>query len=314
MTDLTLHASPPTPRTLRLIAPSGWCQHAEAAARGIARLEDAGHRIEQREVVARRWLRFAGEDAERLADLNGLAHGPLPDIALAVRGGYGASRLLADIDYPALRARLRHRPVILCGHSDFTAVQLALLRHSQLVTFSGPMLAGNFGAEVRSAFTERHFWQLIAQPETTLRWTTSADALSVEGQLWGGNLAMIASLVGTRWLPPVSAGILVIEDVNEHPFRVERMLLQLLDAGVLSQQRAIVAGSFSGGALTAYDNGYSLDNVWQTISRRSGVPVVPGLAFGHEADTVTLPLGAQAALWVSAGEAQLALSGYPWLR
>lgn len=302
------------PLTLRLLAPSGYCHNQEAAARGVARLRAAGHNIQCTDVIQRRWQRFAGDDASRLADINQLAHGPLPDIALAVRGGYGATRLLPQIDYPALKAHLQQRPFVLCGHSDFTALQMALLRHCDLVSFSGPMLAGNFGAQTVSSFTCQHFWNLITQPEYELTWSTPAADFQGEGTLWGGNIAMLTSLVGTTWLPAIKDGILVIEDVNEHPFRIERMLLQLHHAGLLAQQKAIVAGSFTGAELSEYDNGYHLGEVWEMITALTGVPVIPGLAFGHDSDTVTLPLGAKGQLSVQQGKALLHLSGYPWLR
>ncbi len=300
-----------SPRNIHLIAPSGFCHNPEAAQRGIERLRADGHRVTNTDIIARREQRFAGSDAQRLGDINDLARlETLPDIVLAVRGGYGASRLLPDLDYKSLAKRLRDRPVALCGHSDFTAIQLALLAKAGIITFSGPMLAGNFGAETLSDFTMDNFWLALTSPQFTLRWQTTPQRLDASGTLWGGNLAMIASLIGTPWLPDIRDGILVIEDVNEHPFRVERMLLQLLESGVLARQKAIVAGSFTGNTLSDYDNGYDLTSVWALITQRSGVPVVSGLDFGHDRNTVTLPLGAQARLSVNGSEAALAISGH----
>lgn len=302
---------------IRLIAPSGYCQNQAAAQRGADYLINAGHQLENREVIERRFQRFAGTDSQRLADINALADcTELPDIVLAVRGGYGASRLLADIHYSALGSRLNGQPVALCGHSDFTAIQLALLAECGLVTFSAPMLSGNFGAEPLSEFTLTHFRELLAQPLYTLHWsadTGPSHALSVKGQLWGGNLAMLTSLVGTRWMPDINDGILVIEDVNEHPFRIERMLLQLFYAGILQRQHAVIVGSFSGVTASDYDQGYHFSTVWQMLSELSGVPFISGLPFGHEQETVTLPIGAQAELEYHQGNASLTLSGYPTL-
>lgn len=306
-----------TPRSIQLIAPSGFCHNPQAAQRGIDRLRADGHDVSHSEIIHRRDQRFAGSDAQRLADINQLAHqDTLPDIVLAVRGGYGASRLLPDIDYPGLAARLRDAPVALCGHSDFTAIQLALLAQTGLISFSAPMLTGNFGAATPSAFTLSHFWQAMTSPTFTLRWPTATapSSLHASGTLWGGNLAMLTSLIGTPWLPAIRDGILVIEDVNEHPFRVERMLLQLLQSGILAQQKALVIGSFTGSTLSDYDRGYDFSSVWALIARRSGLPLVTGLDFGHGEDTVTLPLGASATLTVSDGQAALTLSGHPVLR
>ncbi|MBN1086180.1 muramoyltetrapeptide carboxypeptidase [Erwinia aphidicola] len=304
-----------TPRNIHLIAPSGFCHNPAAAERGVARLRAEGHRVDNGDVITRREQRFAGSDSQRLADINDLARlETLPDIVLAVRGGYGASRLLPDIHYSALAERLNNAPLALCGHSDFTAIQLALLVKSGVVSFSAPMLAGNFGAETLSEFTLDHFWRALTSPKLTLEWQTASPAVTASGTVWGGNLAMIASLIGTPWLPEFNGGILVIEDVNEHPFRIERMLLQLHYSGILARQSAIVTGSFSGATLTDYDNGYDFASVWNLIRDLTGVPVVSGLAFGHSADTVTLPLGSHGQLNVSGTTGSLTLTGYPTLR
>ncbi|MGE2624494.1 muramoyltetrapeptide carboxypeptidase, partial [Escherichia coli] len=93
-----------------------------------------------------------------------------------------------------------------------------------------------------------------------------------EGQLWGGNLAMLVSLLGTPWLPQIEDGILVLEDINEHPFRVERMLLQLYYAGVLAKQSAIILGSFSGSEPNDYDDGYTLETMVDFIRSRLDIP------------------------------------------
>lgn len=298
-----------------LIAPSGYCLQQLAAQRGVARLEAEGHRVEHQTAIARRHQRFAGTDAERLADLNALATLPCAvDIVMPVRGGYGMSRLLDGVDYDALLARQAADPLLICGHSDFTAFQLALLAKGNAITFSGPMLAGNFGAETLDAFTRHHFWLALREPTFTLAWQGSGPACTVSGQVWGGNLAMIASLMGTPWMPAIEGGILVVEDINEHPFRVERMLLQLLYAGVLGKQRALVLGSFSGSSPNDYDAGYDFNEMCAGLRARLPIPVISGLAFGHEPQTVTLPLGAQGHLAHDGEQTTLTLTGHPVLR
>ncbi len=299
-----------------LIAPSGYCIQQQAAERGVAYLRETGHSVENTQVISRRWQRFAGSDAERLADLNQLVElSENQTIALAVRGGYGLTRLLDAIDYAALGKRARRGPLLICGHSDFTAFQLALLAQEGSVTFSGPMLAGNFGAENLSEFTLDHFWQALREPHFTLRWPGYApEPFSARGTVWGGNLAMLMSLLGTPWMPRIEGGILVVEDINEHPYRVERMLLQLHQAGVLARQSAVVLGSFSAAKPNDYDNGYNLAEMAHALRSRIAVPIVDGLAFGHEPDTVTLPLGAQGELVYDGRYAHLTLSGHPTLR
>ncbi len=301
--------------TFHLVAPSGYCMQQDAAERGVVRLQEAGHQVLNTDVIGRRYQRFAGTDAQRLRDLNQLAElSESTAIVLAVRGGYGVSRLLEAIDYPALGARQRRDPLMICGHSDFSAFQLALLAREGAITFSGPMLAGNFGAPELEPFTVEHFWKALTSPCFSLKWHSDAPACQASGTVWGGNLAMLISLVGTPWLPQIDDGILVVEDINEHPFRIERMLLQLHHAGVLRHQRAIILGSFSAAAPNDYDNGYNLAQVCTTLRERTGIPIVDGLAFGHEPCTVTLPLGAHGELMHDGKQATLRLSGHPCLK
>lgn len=298
-----------------LIAPSGYCINQQAALRGVQRLTDAGHQVENDEVIRRRYQRFAGTDAERLADVNSLASLTSPDtIVMPVRGGYGASRLLDRIDWQALASRQQRDPLLICGHSDFTAIQAGLLAQANVVTFSGPMLAANFGAETLNTFTEQHFWLALRRAQFTVEWQGDGPQCDVQGTLWGGNLAMLVSLIGTPWMPTIDKGILVLEDVNEHPFRVERMLLQLEYAGILNRQSAIVLGSFSGAAPNEYDAGYSLESVYAFLRSRLSVPLITGLDFGHEQRTVTLPIGANATLKNTRQGTQLTLSGHPTLQ
>lgn len=298
-----------------LIAPSGYCINQQAALRGVQRLTDAGHQVENDEVIRRRYQRFAGTDAERLADVNSLASLTSPDaIVMPVRGGYGASRLLDRIDWQALASRQQRDPLLICGHSDFTAIQAGLLAQANVITFSGPMLAANFGAETLNTFTEQHFWLALRKAQFTVEWQGDGPQCDVQGTLWGGNLAMLISLIGTPWMPTIDKGILVLEDVNEHPFRVERMLLQLEYAGILNRQSAIVLGSFSGAAPNEYDAGYSLESVYAFLRSRLSVPLITGLDFGHEQRTVTLPIGANATLKNTRQGTQLTLSGHPTLQ
>jgi len=300
---------------IRLIAPSGYPHDRAAMARGVARLREADCELDGLEVLDRSEQRYAGSDAERAADLNALAtRNELPDVVLAIRGGYGATRLLTQLHYDALRERLGGSSTVLVGHSDFTALQLALHAKSGLCTFSGPMLGADFGAEALSEFTWRHFWDTVRAPSAQVEWaTTSGLELDVEGPLWGGNLAVLCSLIGTPYFPAIEGGILFVEDVGEPPFRIERLLYQLHLSGVLGRQRALLLGDFSQCRPSGYDNGYGLVDSFAQIRRASAMPVIDGLPIGHEPDKFTLPFGAPARLQVAGGKAQLSFSGYPHL-
>ncbi|MBU5922654.1 muramoyltetrapeptide carboxypeptidase [Enterobacter sichuanensis] len=298
-----------------LIAPSGYCINQDAAQRGVQRLLASGHQVENQTIIPRRQQRFAGTEAQRLNDINSLVNlKGANQIVLAVRGGYGASRLLESIDWQGLAQRQQQDPLLICGHSDFTVIQLGLLALHNVITFSGPMLAGNLGAPELDAFTMDHFWRALRNPTYSVEWQGNGPNWECEGQLWGGNLAMLVSLIGTPWLPHIEDGILVLEDINEHPFRVERMLLQLYHAGILERQSAIILGSFSGSAPNDYDAGYTLETMIDFVRSRLDIPVITGLDFGHEQQTVTLPLGAHASLIHNDSGSRLTLSGHPVIK
>jgi len=300
---------------VRLIAPSGYPHDRAAMSRGVARLCETGCTVDGLDVLERTELRYAGNDAERAADLNALATlDALPDIALAIRGGYGATRLLEHLHYDALRERLAGSSIVLVGHSDFTAIQLALHAKSGLVTFGGPMLGPDFGAETLSVLTVPHFWRTVRTAQGTAEWTSSGEhALDLEGPLWGGNLAMLCSLLGTPYFPRIDGGILFVEDVGEPPFRIERLLYQLHLSGVLGRQRALILGDFTDCRPSAYDNGYGLGEGFAQLRRVAGIPVLDGLPFGHVPDKFTLPFGVPARLRVEGGKARLDFTGYPRL-
>ncbi|MBL5943018.1 muramoyltetrapeptide carboxypeptidase [Enterobacter asburiae] len=298
-----------------LIAPSGYCINQDAAQRGVQRLLESGHQVENQTIIPRRQQRFAGTEAQRLNDINSLVNLTGENqIVLAVRGGYGASRLLESIDWQGLALRQQQDPLLICGHSDFTVIQLGLLALHNVITFSGPMLAGNFGAPELDAFTVEHFWRALRNSTYSVEWQGNGPYWECEGQLWGGNLAMLVSLIGTPWMPQIEDGILVLEDINEHPFRVERMLLQLYHAGILERQSAVVLGSFSGSAPNDYDAGYSLETIVDFVRSRLDIPVITGLDFGHEQQTVTLALGAHATLIYNDSGSRLTISGHPVIK
>lgn len=307
-------------RVIDIVAPSGYVEDPMRVSRALAHLRELGHRVENVEATQRRYLRFAGTDAERASDINALAdpNRALPDLAIALRGGYGAVRLLHGLDYARLGERLRAHPVPMIGHSDFTALQMALYAKAGLITFGGPMLGTDFGAQTPNAFTMRNFWGILQQPSYTVSGSESGQPdADVSGTLWGGNLAMLSSLMGTPYMPAVDGGILFVEDVGEQPFRVERMLYQLHLSGVLQRQRALLLGHFTQQRTTAYDNGFDMPAVVRQMREVIGIPVITGLPFGHVEEMLTLPVGANASLKAGRHDARgafsLTVSDYPCL-
>ncbi|MEO8487228.1 MAG: LD-carboxypeptidase [Betaproteobacteria bacterium] len=288
-------------------APAGFAVEPDAVARAADRLRSMGHRVVLDEGVLGRHTRFAGTDDERLAAIDRIAARADVDVAIALRGGYGTTRLLERLDFTAL-ARSGKRWL---GHSDFTAFQLAALARAGIVTYAGPSFAFDFGAATPSAFTLSHCFGLLGASEYDFECALDGPTrVTVDGVLWGGNLAMVASLVGTPYLPKVEHGILFVEDVGEHPYRVERMLLQLHYAGILARQRAILLGAFTEYSLAPNDGGYDLDAAVARLREACGVPIYTGLPFGHVRDKLTLPVGGRLALDVRDGAARLALHDY----
>jgi len=292
---------------LGVYAPAGYATDPDAVARAADRMRALGHRVWIDPGALGRHTRFAGTDDERLASIGRVAARDDVDVAVALRGGYGTTRLLERIDFGALA----HAGKRWLGHSDFTAFQCAALARGGMVTYAGPTFSFDFGAETPSSFTLAHCFGLLGDSEYEVECALDGPRQSsVDGVMWGGNLAMVASLVGTPYLPAIERGILFLEDVAEHPYRVERMLWQLHYAGILARQQAIVLGAFTEYALASNDGGYDLDAAVARIRDACEVPIYTGLPFGHVRDKITLPVGGRLALDVRDGAARLRFHDY----
>lgn len=298
------------PIGIAIVAPGGHAPDPAAVERAIARLEAHGCVVHNYYDHARIHQRFAATDDERLAQLEAAAADPDVQVVLALRGAYGMTRLLDRIDFGAMAASGK----LFVGYSDLTAFHMALMAKTGAISYAGPMVTSEFGAVEPEQFTMEHFWGCLAGPTHAIDVAAAGNpSLEASGTIWGGNLCMLASLVGTEYFPRIDGGILYVEDIAEHPYRVERMLLQLLQAGVLARQEALVLGDFSGYRLGAQDNGYDFDAMLAYLRASLPIPVLTGLPFGHVRRIVTIPFGAQAHL-VSNGEGfRLTLSDYPTL-
>jgi muramoyltetrapeptide carboxypeptidase len=286
---------------LTLFTPAGVLAQATPLRRAAKRLAAHDFEVCIDDDALARHQRFAGDDDTRLAAIHRVAR-QRPDIALATRGGYGLTRLLDRIDWKLI-ARSVERGTRWVGLSDVTALQLGLLAHAQGVTWQGPLAVDDFGGDVVDEITEACFLEAMRGELEAVGFRTEAgfDGLQVRGTLWGGNLCLVSSLLGTPHWPKASVtkgGILFLEDVNEHPYRIERALLQLHHAGVLGQQKAVVLGAFSGWRKSPLDRGYSLKTVVQHLRSVTKTPILTGLPFGHVPTKLTLPVGAKVQLLV----------------
>lgn len=298
------------PIGIAIIGLSGYATDVAAYQQASSRLLAMGHTVHDYTAPEKKFLRFADTDEGRLAQLVAAVKNPEVELIIALRGGYGLSRLLPHIDFPLLAASKK----LFVGHSDFTALQMGLLAQTGAVSFAGPMICDDFSRAELSKFTHSHFWQCLTEKNITIQASCKANpTVDIQGTLWGGNLSMLVSLIGTPWMPAVEGGILFIEDVNEHPYRVERMLLQLAHAGILQKQKAVLFGDFSAYKLSDNDNGYNFQSMLDFMRQQVSVPLLQGLQFGHTPDKLTLPVGAQAHLQSDAQGFSLTLSDYPYL-
>jgi muramoyltetrapeptide carboxypeptidase len=284
-----------------IVAPSGYVADTAVLDRAAARFAERGWQVQAGESCFAREERFAGPDALRAAELQGFASDRRLDLVLAARGGYGLTRILPHLDFMAIRAAAR--PV--CGYSDFTAFNLAFLARAGGISLHGPS-AMDFGAETPDVWTLEQFFLTLGSGELDLGFAADGPAVRARGVLWGGNLALVCALVGTPYLPRVRGGILFLEDVNEPAYRIERLLLQLEQAGILGRQRAILLGQFDPIPATPNDNGFDLGRVVAGLRARLAVPVLTGLPFGHVPRKASLPIGARVTLTAGDGGARLA--------
>ncbi|HVX38306.1 MAG TPA: LD-carboxypeptidase [Gemmatimonadaceae bacterium] len=274
-----------------LVAPSGPLRDEQDLAHAL----EATRRMDWEPVVGEhvreRAGYLAGSDAHRLADLDRFARDASVDGIWCIRGGYGATRLLDAIDYDAWR---RH-PKTLIGYSDITALHAAIGRLAGLVTFHGPTARGatheSSVRSLREAVGERTpAYACTARTATTLR------AGRARGRLVGGNLAVLTALVGTPYAPDFDGAILMLEDVNESVYRIDRMLTQLRLAGALDRLAGLVFGAFTEIPDDASNEDRPLDDLLAEFADRTGVPCLANFPMGHIDAQWTIPLGAAAEL------------------
>ena len=281
-----------------IYSPSGALRDKAALKLAVKRLGKLGHDVELDPDALSSDQRFAGDDDTRLLAISRAAASGA-DIIMPTRGGFGLTRLLKKLPYKAIAASIKAGSQWV-GHSDFTALQMGLLAKTGACTWAGPHACADFGRTEADDITLACFedmaqgrgegagWKL---PAADLAHLPKKALLAEHAILWGGNLSVLCSLVGTPYLPQVQGGVLFLEDVAEHPYRIERMLTQLLNAGVLAQQKAIVLGSFTDYKLTPHDKGFKLQSVVDWLRTQVKTPVLTGLPFGHVATKLCLPVG-----------------------
>lgn len=296
---------------IAIVAPGGCALDGEQVARGVRWLEAQGATVHNYYDHEARFQRFGGTDQARLAQLHDAFRDPGVQVVLSLRGQYGVSRILDQVDFGLLASSGK----ILVGFSDITALHMGLLAKEGAISYAGPMLYGDFGVAEPVPYTVDSFVRCLRGPTHTVEGQGAGNpVVDVAGPVWGGNLAMLTHLCGTPFMPQVEGGILFIEDINEHPYRVERMLIQLLNCGILARQKALVFGAFTDYRLAPSDNGYDFDGMLAWLRERLPLPVLTGLPFGHVPVRATIPVGAHAQLSCDGDRFTLTMSGYPTLQ
>jgi muramoyltetrapeptide carboxypeptidase len=285
-----------TKKHIYIYSPSGAVRDKAAFRRGIKRLLKLGYEVEVDADALSSFQRFAGDDEVRLAAIHRAAASGA-NVALISRGGYGITRILPNIRYKAVSKAI-DKGTQFVGISDFTAFQLALLAKTGQVSWAGPALGEAFGALPQpDDIMEDCFHDLMMGRGEGTGWRQLPNGFMTpieifDATLWGGNLAIVTSLLGTPYFPTIQGGVLFLEDVGEHPYRIERMLTQLLNSGVLARQKAIVFGQFTEFKLSSHDKGFKLSSVVNWLQSKLKIPILTNLPFGHVGTKVLLPVGA----------------------
>jgi muramoyltetrapeptide carboxypeptidase len=262
---------------------------------GVKYLESLGYRVKLGKHIFKRYGYLSSTDDERADDLNEMFADEKVKAIICVRGGYGTPRLLDKVDYNLIKKK----PKIFVGYSDITALQLAIFKKTGLVTFSGPMLAVDIYSNFDS-FAEDFFWRILTSREKKIEIKNpngielnTLKSGKATGTLLGGNLSLIASIMGTKYQPSFNGSVLVIEDIGEEPYRIDRYLSQLKNSGVLYKINACILGQFTDCAPKEPEKSLTLEQIFNDYLGNLKIPVISNLSYGHIPQKLTLPLGAR---------------------
>lgn len=280
-------------QTVGLLASSGALPKPERLPLAVARLESLGYQVKVAESCTQRYGYLAGQDALRAECVNRMFRDDAVDAIFCVRGGYGATRILGLLDYDAIS----RNPKILTGYSDVTALHSAILARAGLVTFHGlmavPDLSGN-----PDGFSKDLFFRILEDPSPIGPLANPPgfprEALvpgCAEGPLIGGNLSLVASCLGTPYAYDFEGAILFLEEVNEKPYAVDRLLTQLKNAGVFDRCAGVALGEFTDCGTNNPKKSLTLGQIFHDVLGSLSIPVLTGIRCGHVTPKLTLPLG-----------------------
>jgi len=296
--------------TIMLIAPARWVP-AERVELAKRRLQDAGYQVVVQENVIDRDKYLAGDDNRRAAELMAAFQNPKVAAVFPLSGGYGTTRLLDRLDFEVIRKN----PKIVIGYSDITALHLALQSHARLISFHSPNVeSGPARPGGMNSFAASHFWPLLQRSDDPLKVYRASPELGplkilrdgkAEGVLTGGNLTLISTLMGTPYEIETDQRVVVIEDVTEAPYRIDRYLSQLKLAGKLERPAAVLIGQFTDCDPEDPTAEKTLDEIFNEYFGDAPYPVVMNFPVGHVPQNATLPMGSRVEVDTKAGTVRL---------
>lgn len=279
-----------------IISPASSPDESVRIEQGVRYLEKLGYKVKVGKNVGKTHGYLAGSDDERLEDFHSMFKDKDVKAIFCVRGGYGAFRLLDKIDYKLIK----QNPKIFAGYSEITALQNAIFTKTGLVTFAGPMVAVDFWNEV-NPYTTEYFWEVLTNnkkigrielPEEYTNGLPNLNKGIALGRIIGGNLAVFTALLGTEYFPPMKDKILMIEDINEKPYKIDRLLNQLRLAKIFKQIKGVILGRF----VECYEpdpntKTLSLGEVIEHYIGSLKIPILYTFPHGHIKELVTIPFG-----------------------
>jgi len=289
--------------TIALVTPGSYITEEEKE-ESISSLYDLGFKVTYSDRLMQKNGYFSATDEERAADLNEMFERKDVQGIMCARGGYGCARILPYLDYDLIE----DNPKPLIGFSDVTALHYAIYKKSNLITFHGPVSISTF-----SKFSVKNFEDVLMNPTFELNLINSntdnnynpygitvISEGSTEGELIGGNLTLAVSLIGTEYDVDYSGKIIFLEEFLEEPYRIDRMLTQMIQSGKFDNAAGIALGVFklceSDKTNPSFKNSYTLMEVLKDRLGSLGIPVIYGLSFGHVVDKFTIPIGVKAEL------------------
>jgi muramoyltetrapeptide carboxypeptidase len=296
--------------TIGIIVPASAPPKPAAIDRSVEVLESLSFKVKLAPNVRKRWGFLAGSDRDRASDLMKMFSDRRVSAIICVRGGYGTARLLPLLDYQVIRAN----PKIFVGYSDITSLHCAFLARSGLISFHGPMLNSDFIKDNLPGFTLQSFLRTVmvaAAPGSICQGYKKKTVKVLRrgkaaGPLIGGNISVLCASLGTPYQASIRNSILFFEDLDEVPYRFDRMLTQLLNAGLLQQVAGVAIGTNKNckdpKAKNATEYRQTVEDVFKERLLPLKVPVVCGLPFGHIRYNATLPVGANVTLDADAGD------------